>query len=406
VEIEKADRLRRLPPYLYVEIRRRTREAVARGVDVISLGVGDPDRPTPGHIIDALAAAAADPTNHPYPADEQRGMLAYRQAVARWYVRRFGVRLEPETEVLALIGSKEGNHHLALGVLNPGDLAIIPDPGYPAYAASAVFAGAEVVRVPLLRENGFLIDFEAIPDDVARRAKLIWMGYPNNPTTAVAPLDFYRRAVAFAREHNVIVVNDNPYSEIAYDGLRIPSLLEADPRKTHSIEFNSLSKPYNMTGWRIGMAVGNRDLVAAIDQVKENTDSGIFGAIQHAAIAALDGPQDSVAENVAIYRRRRDLVVATLREIGLDVDPPKATFYVWTPIPAGMTSMDFATRLLDLAGVVVTPGTGYGSNGEGFVRLSLSVPDARLEEAMHRIRAVDERLVEPAAAPALVARPS
>jgi LL-diaminopimelate aminotransferase len=395
MQAHRAGRLSKLPPYLYVQIRRKVREAQARGVDVISLGVGDPDRPTPAHIVDALARAARDPANHQYPADEQKGMLAFREAVTDWYERRFGVDLDPGREALALIGSKEGNHHLALGVLDPGDVAIIPDPGYPAYLASAIFAGAEVARVPLRSENRFLVDFDEIPEEVADRAKLLWLGYPNNPTTATAPLEFYERAVAFARRHELVLVNDNPYSEIAFDGTRIPSLLEAEGAKDVAIEFNSLSKPYNMTGWRIGMVVGNPDVISAIDVVKENTDSGIFGAVQQAGIAALEGPQDVVRENVEAYRRRRDLVVKALGEVGWEVEPPKATFYIWAATPGGVPSMDFAARLLDLAGVVVTPGVGYGSFGEGFVRLSLSVPDDRLEEAVRRIRASRERLLEP-----------
>lgn len=398
MDLPRARRLDLLPPYLYVEIRKRTRAAIARGIDVISLGVGDPDRPTPSHIVDALARAAAEPANHQYPTDEERGMFAFRRAVADWYARRFGVSMDPESEVLALIGSKEGNHHLALGVLDPGDVAIIPDPGYPAYVASAIFAGAEVVRTPLRPETGFLVDFEEIPDDVAARAKLLWLSYPNNPTTAVAPLEFYERAVAFARRHGIILVNDNPYSEIAFDGARVHSILEAEGAKEVAVEFNSLSKPYNMTGWRIGMALGSPHVIAAIDKVKENTDSGIFNAVQVAGIAALEGPQDVVRQNVEVYRRRRDLVVETLRSIGLAVEPPAATFYVWSPIPDGVASLDLATRLLDLTGVIVTPGIGYGDRGEGFIRLSLSVPDARLEEAMERIRSVRDRLFDGEAA--------
>ncbi|HEX9268861.1 MAG TPA: LL-diaminopimelate aminotransferase [Candidatus Limnocylindria bacterium] len=390
--VVRAQRLAKLPPYLYVEIRKRVREAQARGVDVISLGVGDPDQPTPQHVIDALARAAADPANHQYPTGEQKGMPAFRKAVAGWYERRFGVRLDPDSEVLALIGSKEGNHHLALALLDPGDMAIVPDPGYPAYVASAIFAGAEVVRVPLRHENGFVLDFADVPAEVARRAKVIWLSYPNNPTTAVAPLEFWQRAVDWARANDVLLVSDNPYSEISFDGLRVPSVLEAHGARDVAIEFNSLSKPYNMTGWRVGMAVGNADLIAAIDQVKENTDSGIFNAVQYAGIAALEGPQDIVSRNIEIYKRRRDLAVSTLRSIGLAVEPPKATFYVWAPVPAGITSIDFAARLLELTGVVVTPGIGYGSRGEGFVRMSLSVPDARLEEAMGRIRRVRDEL--------------
>jgi LL-diaminopimelate aminotransferase len=398
MDVTPADRLAKLPPYLYMEIRRKIRAAQERGIDVISLGVGDPDLPTPSHIVEALVRAAADPANHRYPTDEEKGMLAFREAIARWYGRRFGVSLDPATETLALIGSKEGNHHLALAVLNPGDVAIIPDPGYPAYLASATFAGAEIARVPLRPENGFLLDFDDISDELADRAKLLWLAYPNNPTTAVAPLEFFQRAVDFAARHRLIVVNDNPYSEIAFDGLRPPSILQADGAMDVAIEFNSLSKPYNMTGWRIGMAVGNRALIAAVSQVKENTDSGIFNAVQYAGIAALDGPQDGVARNIAIYQRRRDLVIDGLRSIGLEVEPPKATFYVWAPLPDGTSSIDYAGQLLELTGVTVTPGIGYGTQGEGFIRLSLSVPDARLAEAMDRIRDAGPRLLSGVAA--------
>jgi LL-diaminopimelate aminotransferase len=397
VTINKAERLTKLPPYLYVQIRKKVREAQARGIDVISLGVGDPDQPTPQHVIDALTKAANDPANHQYPTGEEKGMPAFRKAVADWYGRRFGVTLDPDTEVLALIGSKEGNHHLALATLDPGDTAIIPDPGYPAYLASAIFAGAEVARVPLRRENGFLLDFDDISPELARKTKVLWLSYPNNPTTAVAPLEFWQRAVDFCRKNDIVLASDNPYSEISYDGFVTTSALQAKGAKDVVVEFNSLSKPYNMTGWRIGMAIGNKDLIAAIDQVKENTDSGIFNAVQYAGIAALEGPQDIVKRNIGIYQKRRDLVIKTLREIGLTVEPPKATFYIWAPIPEGTTSMDFAGRLLDLCGVVVTPGIGYGSLGEGFVRISLSTPDARLEEAMGRIRKARAELA-PAAA--------
>lgn len=388
----KAERLARLPPFLYAEVRRKIREAQERGVDVISLSVGDPDRPTPPHIVAALARAAADPANHRYPTGEHKGMPAFRTAVAGWYERRFGVTADPDGEVLALIGSKEGNHHLALAMLDPGDVAIVPDPGYPAYVSSAILAGAEVARVPLRRENGYLLDFDEVPPDLARRAKVMWLSYPNNPTTAVASLGFWQRAVDFCATHDIVLVSDNPYSEISFDGIRVPSALEAKGAKDVAIEFNSLSKPYNMTGWRLGMAVGNRQLIGAIDQVKENTDTGAWNAVQHAGIAALEGPQDVVAENIAAYRRRRDLMVETLRSIGLDVDPPRATFYVWAPVPSGLTSLGFAARLLDLAGIVVTPGNGYGSQGEGFIRVALSVSDARLDEAVARIWKIRDRL--------------
>jgi LL-diaminopimelate aminotransferase len=384
--MQKADRLGKLPPYLFVQIRNKIREAKERGIDVISLGVGDPDRPTPGHVVQALQSAAEDPANHQYPTDEEKGMLRFRESVANWYGDRFSVRLDPEREVLALIGSKEGNHHLCLAVLNPGDVALLPDPGYPAYFASAIFAGADVERIPIERENGYLPRFDRISPDLARRARLLFLNYPNNPTAAVAPLEFYQEAVRWARDNDVVLVNDNPYSEIAYDGYRTVSILEAEGAIDVAVEFNSLSKPYNMTGWRIGMAVGNPDLIAGISQVKENTDSGIFNAVQYAGIAALEGPQESTRELIGVYQRRRDLVLDTLRGIGLDPDTPRATFYVWSPTPGGTSSIDFAGQVLEKAGVVVTPGIGYGQRGEGFFRISLTVPDARLEEAMSRLR--------------------
>ena len=385
--MQKADRLAQLPPYLFVQIRNKVREAKERGVDVISLGVGDPDQPTPAHVIQALQAAAEDPANHQYPTDEEKGMLRFRQSVAAWYRERFGVELDPEREVLGLIGSKEGNHHLCLATLNPGDVALLPDPGYPAYFASAVFAGAVVERIPLRREDGYLPGLETLPADLTGRARLLFLNYPNNPTGAVAPLEFWERAVHWAKEHDVVLVNDNPYSEIAYDGYRTVSILEAPGAREVAVEFNSLSKPYNMTGWRIGMAVGNPDLIAGMSQVKENTDSGIFNAVQYAGIAALEGPQDGTHALVSIYQRRRDLVIETLRAIGLAPDTPRATFYVWSPTPGGRGSIAFAAEVLDRTGVVITPGIGYGQHGEGFFRISLTVPDPRLEEAMQRLRA-------------------
>ncbi|MCC7368869.1 MAG: LL-diaminopimelate aminotransferase [Chloroflexi bacterium] len=385
--MQKAERLGKLPPYLFVTIRNKIREARERGVDVISLGVGDPDQPTPPHVVQALQQAAEDPANHVYPTDEEKGMLKFRQSVATWYDQRFGVKLDPEKEVLALIGSKEGNHHLCLATLNPGDTAILPDPGYPAYFASAVFAGAEVARIPLSREDGFLPRFDKIPEELSKTAKLLFLCYPNNPTGAVATLEFWQEAVAWAKKYDVILVNDHPYSEVTFDGYRSVSILEAEGAMDVAVEFNSLSKPYNMTGWRIGMAVGNADLIAGISQVKENTDSGIFNAIQYAGIAALEGPQDGSRALMEMYKARRDRVLETLRAIGLNPDVPKATFYVWSPTPAGMTSADFAAAVLDKAGVVVTPGRGYGEQGEGFFRISLTIADARLDEALARIKA-------------------
>jgi LL-diaminopimelate aminotransferase len=392
MDLVKSQRLERLPPFLFMETRRRIREARERGIDVISLGIGDPDQPTPAHIVEALARAAADPANHTYPPGAARGMPRFREAVAGYYDRRFGVTLDPATEILALIGSKEGSHHLSLGVLDPGDVVLVPDPAYPVYAASAVIAGAEVVHLPLRAESAFLPDFDELPTDVLRRSRLLWLSYPNNPTTAVAPLDFLRRAVEVAHHYGLGLVNDNPYAEFGFDGTRPHSILEVDGAKDVAVELNSLSKTYNMTGWRVGMAVGNPDLIAAMAQVKENTDVGIFSVVQHAGIAAMEGPQDALARTVATYQRRRDRVVATLRRLGLAVEPPRATFYVWFPVPGGLSSTAFADRLLDLAGVVVTPGVGYGPGGEGFARLSLSVPDARLDEALDRLAGVADRL--------------
>lgn len=392
MDVFSAERLTRIPPYPLGEVRKRIEAATARGVDVISLAIGDPDQPTPPHIVEALTRAVADPRTHMYPADGHRGVPSFREAVSAWYGRRFGVRTDPATEVMALIGSKEGSHHLALGVLNPGDIAIVPDPGYPAYLASAVMAGAEVIDMPLRRERGFLPDLEEIPEELARRAKLMWLSYPNNPTTAVAPLDFFETAVAFARRYDVLVVNDNPYSEIAYDGVHAHSILEVDGARDVAVEFNSLSKPFNMTGWRIGMAVGNAGAIAAIGHVKENTDTGIFAAIQAAGVAALEGPQDIIGRNIEVYRRRRDLAVRMFRSVGVEMDPPSATFYLWVPIPDGASSHELSVRLLDLTGVVVTAGSSFGAHGEGFIRLSLSVADTRLEEALDRIGGAWDRL--------------
>jgi LL-diaminopimelate aminotransferase len=392
VDMKRSERLERLPPFLFMEIRKRVAEARARGIDVISLGVGDPDEPTPPHIVETLTRAATDPANHTYPAGETRGLPRYREAVAAYYERRFGVTIDPATEVVALIGSKEGGHHLSLAMLDPGDVVLVPDPAYPVYAASAVIAGAEVVHVPLRPQNGFLMDFDELPAEVLRRAKLLWLNYPNNPTAAVAPLEFLQRAVELAHRHGIGLINDNPYAEIAFDGTRPHSVLEVDGAKDVAVELNSLSKTYNMTGWRVGMAVGNADLIAAMAQVKENTDTGIFAAVQRAGIAALEGPQDALARSVEAYQLRRDRVVAALGAVGFAVDPPLATFYVWVPVPGGLSSTELANRLIELTGVVVTPGVGYGRHGEGYVRLALSVPDARLDEALQRITSVADRL--------------
>jgi LL-diaminopimelate aminotransferase len=380
-----AKRIEHLPPYLFAEISRKIAEKRAQGVDVISFGVGDPDLPTPAHIVDELVRAARDPANHRYP--ETEGLPALRQGIARWYEERFGVSLDPEREVLPLIGSKEGIGHVALCFIDQGDLALVPDPSYPPYARGTFLAGGDCYFLPLTEENDFLPDLDAVPADVARRAKVLWLNYPNNPTGAVADLEFFERAVAFARKHDLAVLHDGPYSEMAFDGYRPLSFLQASGAREVGIEFHSFSKTYNMTGWRIGMAVGNAAMIDALMRVKSNLDSGIPQAIQRMAIAALEGPQDCIAEHTAIYRRRRDRLAAALAKIGLQVRPPRASLYLWARLPEGQTSVDFATRLLDETGVVVTPGVGYGPSGEGYVRLSLTVPDDRLEEAVRRLEA-------------------
>lgn len=380
-----ARRVQELPPYLFVEISKRVAAKRAQGADVISFGVGDPDMPTPPHILEALLEAARDPANHRYP--ETEGLPELRKSMADWYERRFGVSLDPGSEVLPLIGSKEGLGHIPLCFVDPGDVALVPNPGYPVYPVSVQLAGGQVYDLPLLEERDFIPDLDAVPADVAHRAKLLWLNYPNNPTGAVADLDFFERAVAFARRYDVAVVHDLAYSEVAYDEYEPPSFLQAAGARDVSIEANSLSKSYNMTGWRIGMAVGNAKMIDALSRVKSNLDSGIPQAIQRMAIAALEGPQDCIDEHNRIYQRRRDRLVEVLRGVGLRVSSPKASLYLWAGLPQGVSSMEFAGRLLDDAGVVVTPGVGYGKLGEGYVRLSLTVPDDRLEEGARRLEA-------------------
>jgi LL-diaminopimelate aminotransferase len=383
---ELARRVEKLPAYLFAEISKKIAAKRAEGVDVISFGIGDPDLPTPGYILDSMIEAAQDPANHRYP--ESEGLPELHEAIARWYQRRFGVHLDPAKEVLPLIGSKEGIGHIALCFIDPGDIALVPDPGYPVYAVGTLLAGGEPYFLPLTEENEFLPDFNAIPEDVARKAKVLWLNYPNNPTGAIADLNFFNRAVSFAMRHNVAILHDGPYSEVAFDGYRPVSFLEAAGAKDVGIEFHSLSKSYNMTGWRIGMAVGNAEIIDALMRVKSNLDSGIPQAIQKMAITALDGPQGCIDEHNAIYERRRDRLVAALSRLGLRLQPPKASLYLWARVPEGTTSVQFATRLLDEAGVVVTPGIGYGPTGEGYVRLSLTIPDERLEEGVRRMEAL------------------
>jgi len=381
---EEAQRLQALPPYIFAEIDRLKQEALKRGVDLINLGIGDPDLPTPKHVVEKLAEAAADPQNHRYPSYE--GLLSFREAAANWYLSRFGVKLNPETEVLSLIGSKEGIGHIPLAFIDPGDVVLVPDPGYPVYQAGTVLAGGVPYLMPITKANAYLPDFMQVPSDILSQAKMLFLNYPNNPTAAVAPLEFFREAVDFAQRYGLILCHDAAYSEVCFDGYRPPSILQVEGAKEVAVEFHSLSKTYDMTGWRIGFAVGNAKILAGLGRVKTNLDSGIFQAVQCAGIAALSGPQDSVEEARSIFQGRRDALLKGLRETGWKIDPPQASFYVWIPVPRGYSSTEFAAKLLDQVGIVVTPGNGFGRQGEGFFRVALTVPQARIEEAVERIK--------------------
>ena len=382
--VKPSQRIDRVPPYLFVEISRKIAEKKAQGIAVISFGIGDPDIPTPEAVVERLREAALDPVNHRYP--ETDGLPEFRQAAADWYQRRFGVSLDRDKEVLPLIGAKEGIGHVALCFLDPGDVALVPDPGYPVYSVGTWFAGGECHWMPLLEENGWLPDLEAIPDDVARKAKLMWLCYPNNPTGAVADLGYFEAVVDFAKRYDIAVMHDACYSEVAYDGHRPVSFLQARGAMDVGLEFHSLSKSYNMTGWRIGMAVGNADLVKALFLVKSNLDSGVALAVQQMGIRALETSQEYLDERNAHYQARRDKVISALKGLGLNVEPPKASLYVWAPVPAGFTSASFATAVLDDLDMVVTPGTGYGVYGEGYIRLSLTLADEDLEEGVRRLK--------------------
>jgi len=381
-----AKRIDNLPPYLFAEIDKRVAEKKAEGVDVISLGIGDPVEPTPKNIIDKLCEQANNPENHRYPS--YFGMPAFRRTVANWYKKRFDVDLDPDTEVLPLIGSKEGIAHINFAVLDQGDTTLIADPGYPVYNTGAILAGVNPVHVPLLDENDFLPDLGAIDASTTKDAKMLMLNYPNNPTSAIANDDFFKEVIEWSQKNQVIIAHDNPYSEITFDGYVAPSFLQYPGAKEVGVEFHSLSKTYNMTGWRIGWACGNAKVIEALGRVKTNIDSGIFNAIQYAGIEALEGPQDIIDEMNAIYQRRRDLVMEALEKIGLKARTPKATIYVWARVPEGYTSASFATLILDKAGVIVSPGNAYGPSGEGFIRICLSVKDDRLVEALDRIKSL------------------
>ena len=379
-----AQRLGRIPPYLFAEIDRKVQEKKRAGIDVISLGIGDPDLPTPPRIVSVLQEAAADPANHRYPS--YFGLSELREAIAGWYRDRFDVGLEPDAEILPTLGSKDGISHVPLALVDPGDIVLAPDPGYTPYATGAIMAGADPYVMPLTLENNWLPDLDAIPTDVAERARLMWLNYPNNPTAAVAGREFLERAVEFCRRHDIVLCHDAPYSEIAFEGYRPLSLFEIAGAKEVGLEFHSLSKTFNMTGWRIGWVCGRADLVALIGQLKTNIDSGIFQAIQWAAIEALNGGEEETRAACAIYAKRHRLVADTLNSLGWNIKPPRATFYVWAPVPPGYDSIGFAGHVLDQVGVNITPGVGFGAHGEGYFRLSVTAPDARLEEAMTRLR--------------------
>jgi LL-diaminopimelate aminotransferase len=373
-----------IPPYLFARIERMIAEKRAQGIDIISLGIGDPDLPTPLPIVEELCRAAHDPANHHYPPS--KGIAAFRQAVANYYAQRFGVELDPDNEVCAVIGTKEGIANINYCFVEPGDINLVPDPSYPVYAIGTGLAGGQCHYLPLKAENGFLPIFEAIPADVLAKAKILWLNYPHNPTAAVADAAFYERAVAFARRHNLLICHDSAYCDMTYDGYSAPSILQTPGAKDVAVEFGSCSKPFNMTGWRMGFCVGNAAAVSALARYKTNVDSGSFQAIQYAGIAGLDNYLPFVEANRAVYAARRDILVGGLNSLGWDLPYPKGTFYVWAPVPKGHTSDSFTELLLNEAAVAVTPGSGYGPAGEGYFRATLTVEESRLRLAMERLR--------------------
>lgn len=383
MEFQLASRLQKLPPYLFAELDRMRDEVIRQGVDVIDLGVGDPDTPTPQFVIDELCAAAQDPATHRYPA--YSGMSNFRSAAAAWFEKRFGQKLDSAKEVITLIGSKEGIAHFPLAFVNPGEVVLCPSPAYPVYSSATIMAGGVPVEVPLTKENNFLPDLDAIDPEALKKAKLLIVNYPNNPTGACADLDFFARVVAFAKQHGLIVVSDAAYTEMAYDGYQPPSILQVEGAKEVAIEFHSLSKTFNMTGWRLGFAVGNPSLVAGLGKVKSQIDSGAFDAVQLAGIKALEDTSDFLPKLNAMYQARRDVLVSGLKGLGLAVEPCQATFYIWCTCPDGVSSADFCKRLLTECGVVCTPGNGFGGPGEGYVRFALTVDQARLKEAVERL---------------------
>jgi LL-diaminopimelate aminotransferase len=381
-----ASRVEKIPPYLFARIDKKKGEARGRGIDLIDFGIGDPDLPTPQNIIERMKEAVSDPKNHQYPAYE--GMYGFRKAVADWYLTRFGVTLNPDTEVVTLIGSKEGIAHMPWAYVENGDVALIPSPGYPVYKVMTLVAGATPYIMPLQEENRYLPRFDIIPDEVLTKAKLLFVNYPNNPTGACADDDFYRKVLDVAARHDILACHDAAYSEIAYDGYNPRSILEFDKEKKYSVEFHSLSKTYCMTGWRIGFAVGNAEAIYNLGKLKTNIDSGVFQAIQYAGIEALTGDQSSVGNMKRTFRRRRDLVVDGLLSVGIQVERPRATFYIWAKVPKGYTSADFCEKLIEETGIVVTPGSGFGEEGEGYFRISITINEERIGEAIKRLKSL------------------
>ncbi len=378
-----AQRIETIPPYLFAEIDKKKEEAIKRGVDIINMGIGDPDQPTPNNIIKKLRESVQDPKTHDYPP--YAGTAEFRQAVALWYKNRFRIDLDPDKEVMALIGSKEGIAHIFLAFIDPGDFSLIPDPGYPVYKTATLFANGFPYTMPLLEENNFLPDLEEIDEEVAQRAKLMFINYPNNPTAAVANKDFFEKVVKFAKKYDILVCHDFAYSEMTFDDFKTTSFLEVSGAKDIGIEFHSLSKTYNMTGWRLGFAVGNKEAISALSIIKTNVDSGVFKAIQEAGIEALTGPQDNIERMNKIYTGRRNVVINGLNKLGWNLKPTKATFYIWIPTLNKMSSMEFSNLLLEKTEIIVTPGIGYGEYGESYVRIALTVEEKRLEEAVERM---------------------
>lgn len=381
--MEIANRLKAIPPYVFAEIGKRAAAAQAKGVDIINLGIGDPDQPTPKHILDAMHAAIDNPVNHRYPPFG--GTKEYKTTAAEWCNKRFGLDIDAENEITSLIGSKEGIHNLIMAYVDPGDVVLIPDPAYPVYRTSTILAGGTPHFMPLTPDNDFIADLDAIPEAVAKKAKLMFLNYPNNPTAGITDLKFFEKAVNFARKHDILLCHDLAYSEMTFDGYVAPSIFEVKGAKDIAIELHSLSKTFNMTGWRIGFAIGNQQAVKALAQIKSNIDTDVFRAVQMAAIAGLTGPRDHIDYCNNLYIERRDVAVAGLNKLGWNVKPIKATFYMWLPVPKGTTSSEFSSMMLDEVGVVVPPGNAYGPTGEGFFRLSLCLDKKRIAEAFDRM---------------------